>query len=88
MMTMGHKNAKTFLSTCPTNSLWFEHFCKGCFKWMGQEIHQDLVLSIRVILTLIELLETQWRERTEDCETLALVGAFAVITYGDTLRGN
>jgi hypothetical protein len=55
---------------------------------MGQEIHQDLVLSIRVILTLIELLETQWRERTEDCETLALVGAFAVITYGDTLRGN
>jgi hypothetical protein len=87
MMMLGRDTAKTFLSTCPTNSLWFERLCKGCFKRMGQEMHQDLALSMRVLIALTQLLESQWKERVDQRETLALVGAFVVIAYGGSLWG-
>ena len=65
MMTLGRDTAKTFLSSCPSNSLWFERFCRGCFKRMGQETHQDLALSIDVLMALLRLLEDQWVSRPE-----------------------
>jgi hypothetical protein len=30
MLTLGRGSAKTFLSLCPSHSLWFERFAKGC----------------------------------------------------------
>jgi hypothetical protein len=30
MLTLGRDSAKTFLSSCPSHSLWFERFAKGC----------------------------------------------------------
>jgi len=88
MMTLGRDTAKTFLSTCVTHSLWFEHFSKGCFKRMGQITRQDLALSIHVMLALINLLEMQWTSQAVPRETLAYVGAFACIAYGGSFRGN
>ncbi len=59
-LTLGRDTAKTFLTTCPTQSMWFERFSKGCFKCMGQEIHQDLAVSIHLMLALQESLEREW----------------------------
>lgn len=86
MMTLGRDTAKTFLSTCPSSSLWFERFCQGCFKQMGQETHQDLALLIGVLLALIQLLETQWNSRLKQRDTIALVGAFCAIAFGGSFR--
>lgn len=88
MVTLGRDTTKTFLSNCPTNSLWFERFCRGCFKRMGQETHQDLALSVSVLLALLNLMEQQWLERTDLRETLALIGAYTVIAYAGSFRGN
>jgi hypothetical protein len=89
MMTLGKDTAKTFLSTCPTNSLWFERFCKGCFKRMGQESHQDLAMSIKVLLALLEILEAEWLAADGQIrEGLAMVGAFVCIAFGGSFRGD
>jgi hypothetical protein len=45
-VTLGRDTAKSFLTTCPTQSSWFEHFCNSCLKCMGQEVHQDLAISV------------------------------------------
>jgi hypothetical protein len=31
-VTLGRDTAKSFLTTCPTQSSWFERFCSGCLK--------------------------------------------------------
>jgi len=38
--------SKTYLSSCPTHSLWFKCFSKGCLLWMGQVVKQHLAISI------------------------------------------
>lgn len=65
MMTLGRDSAKSFLSTCPTHSLWFERFARGCLKRMGQEVRQDLALSSKVIRELLEILEKEWQTASE-----------------------
>jgi hypothetical protein len=75
---------------CPSHSLWFERFAKGCLRRMGQEIRQDLVISIKVMLALLQLLEREWTADTTSHgkEVKVFLGAFLVIAYGGSLRGN
>lgn len=89
LVTMGRESTRSSLSTCPTNSIWFERFSKGCLRRMGQEVRQDLAISIHVMLALMNLLENDWnRERGVAREALAFLGAFACIAYGGSFRGN
>ena len=55
---------------------------------MGQETHQDLALSIDVLMALLRLLEDQWVSRPDQRDTLSFVGAFSVIAFGGSFRGN
>jgi len=55
--TVGEDTAKHYLSQCPTHSLWFECFSRGCLSHMGQEVRQDTALSVPVILKLLHHLE-------------------------------
>lgn len=77
-------------TTCPTQSMWFERFAKGCLKRMGQEVHQDLAVSIHLMLAFQDLLEEEWREKTqlEDRIKLAMVGAYALVAFGGSFRGH
>jgi hypothetical protein len=90
MATLGRDSAKTFLSTCPSHSLWFERFAKGCLQRMGQEIRQNLAMSIRVLLALLDLLEREWQAdpTLHGKEVKVYLGAFSVIAYGGLFRGN
>ena len=63
--SIGRSTPKSFLSHCPTNSLWFEKFSLGCLKRMGQIIKQDLGISIEVELALLEQIK-------QDIKDLAL----------------
>ncbi len=90
MMTIGRGSAKTFLSSCPSHSLWFERFAKGCLRRMGQEVRQDLAMSVKVLLALLDLVEREWLAdpSPQGKEVKVFIGAFAVIAYGGSFRGN
>jgi hypothetical protein len=89
-MTLGRDTAKSFLTTCPTQSMWFERFTKGCLKRMGQEIKQDLAVSIHVMKALQALLEKEWQHSNNISHRLdlALLGAYALITFAGSFRGH
>jgi len=56
---------------------------------MGQVIKQDLVISIQVMLAYLAELELDWQMAdSHKQQTLAFIGAFACIAYGDSFRGN
>jgi hypothetical protein len=89
MATLGRVTAKTFLSHCSTQSLWFEQFARGCLKRMGQTVHQDMAISIQVILELLKLMEEEWAmSGDEQRDNLALVGAYCCIAFGGSFRGH
>jgi hypothetical protein len=90
MMTLGRDTAKSFLSTCPTHSLWFERFAKGCLRRMGQEVRQDLAISTKVMLAMLDILEREWQDAQCRCqkEALALVGTYSCIAFGGSFRGH
>lgn len=45
---------KTYVTSCPSYSLWFERFIVGMHKMMGNEVHQDKAVTLEVIHKLIE----------------------------------
>jgi hypothetical protein len=55
---------------------------------MGQETHQDLALSIGVLIELLNVLEVEWNAPDASREELAYVGAFACIAYAGSFCGN
>jgi len=90
LLTLGRDSAKTFLSSCPSHSLWFERFAKGCLRRMGQEVRQDLAISVKVLLALLDLLEGEWLVDTSahGRETKVFIGAYSVIAFGGSFRGS
>lgn len=90
ILTLGRDTAKSFLTACPTQSSWFERFCSGCLQRMGQEVKQDLAISIQVMLALQNELEKEWRDSqpTRRRIQLAMIGAYALIAYGRSFRGH
>ena len=89
-LTLGRDMAKSFLTTCPTQSSWFERFCSGCVQRMGQEVKQDLAVSIQVMLAFQEEMEKEWREpqTLKQRIQLAMIGAYPLIAFGGSFRGH
>lgn len=81
--TVGGDTPKYSLSQCPTHSLWFEMFTKGCLSRMGQEIHQEMAISVPVIHALLQDLERDWAASSTPSERrhLASLGAFLCIAF-------
>ncbi len=88
-LTLGRDTAKSYLTTCPTQSMWFERFAKGCLKRMGQEVRQDLAVSIHLMLAFQDLIESQWAAATEPSRIdIAFIGAFVLIAFAGSFRGH
>ncbi len=88
-MTLGHDKTKSYLTTCPTQSMWFERFSKGCLKRMGQEVKQHLAVSIHLMLALQGLLEAEWQVATESEQIhLAFIGSYSLIAFAGSFRGH
>jgi hypothetical protein len=89
LATLGRDTAKTFLTACPTQSLWFKRFARGCLRRMGQEVRQDLALSVPVMLELQRVLDQEWTEgggiRREQA---TLMGAYSAIAFCGSFRGH
>jgi len=89
-ITLGRDTAKSFLTTCPTQSSWFERFCNWCLKRMGQEVKQDLAVSVEVMLAFQDKMERDWQElqSTKHRIQLAMIGAYGLIAFGGSFRGH
>ena len=52
---------KTYVTSCPTYSLWYERFMFGIHKRIGDKVRQDLVISLDMIHKLVEGLEEEYK---------------------------
>lgn len=89
-LTLGRDVSKSFLTTCPTQYGWFERFSSGCLQRMGQEVKQDLAVSIQLMLAFQTGLESKWQDAQTTAKRvqLAMIGAYALIAYGGSFRGH
>jgi hypothetical protein len=89
LRTVGGDKAKHYLNDCPTHSLWFERFARGCLSRMGQIVKQDRAVSLELMHSLIALLEEEWNrvEALPDKSVVAGLGAFALIAFCGSFRG-
>ncbi len=58
--TVSGDQPKLFLDNCPTHSLWFERFAKGCLSWMGQVVKQVMAVSLELMHAFPEKMELEW----------------------------
>ena len=90
MSTLGRDLAKAFLTDCPTQSLWFERFARGCLYRMGEVVKQDLAISIQVMVALMDLFESAWTQATDAVvkSDLASVALYCMIAFCGSFRGH
>ena len=85
-----NKNKPARISSCPTDSEWFCKFALGCKKRMGQDVRPQLGFSIAVMIKLMSNLEQKWVGSSNEATQflIAGIGAYAVLSYCASLRGN
>jgi len=84
----GDKVKMSFTNECPTQSVWFERFSRGCLSRMGQIVRQDRALSLEVLHQLMENLELEWAEADIAHRShVARLGAFCLIAFCGSFRG-
>jgi hypothetical protein len=91
LLSFGGDRAKHFLTDSPTQSLFFERFSLGRVHWMGQEVRQNWAITLPTIHALLDGLEVEWNdpELTQPSrELVGMLGAFTVIAFCGSFRGN
>ena len=80
---------KTYVTSCPSYSLWFERFIVGMHKRMGDEVHQDKAVTLEVVHKLIEGLEVEYARASGDQlkESIGDMGVFILASFLAGLRG-
>jgi hypothetical protein len=89
LRSVGGEKAKFFLNYCPTHSLWFEQFARGCFSPMGQLVRQNRAVSLDVMHEFQNMIEEEWSVATnlKDKRTVASVGAYSLIAFCGSFQG-
>lgn len=90
LRTVGGDKVNHYLTHSPTQSKWFEMFSQGCVRRMGQDVRQDWAIPLPAMHALINALEGEWSTaRSDDVrETVASLGAFALIGFCGSFRGS
>jgi len=87
LRSFGGDRVKHYLTDSPTQSLFFERFSQGCVRRMGQEVRQDWAITLPAMHALLEILKEDWGQGLNR-ELTAMVGAYAVIAFAGSFRGN
>jgi hypothetical protein len=92
LRTVGGDRAKYFLTDSPTQSLFFKRFSRGCLCRMGQVIRQDWAIPLTMMHALLEVLQSDWVAAQtmgrQEKELIAMLGAYAVIAFCGSFRGD
>eukprot|EP00957_Ditylum_brightwellii_P211661 15366441-Ditylum_brightwellii.AAC.1 len=88
-VSLGGLHSKMHLGRCPTHSLWFEKFVIGCKLRLGEIVKQDRAISMKKMLTLLDIAEDMVKGAIiqEERRKWILLGAFAVIVYAGSFQG-
>ena len=89
LRAVGGDKAKHFMNTCPTYSGWFTDFSLGCLRRMGQEVRQDMAISILVMHALLDQFDKEWND-TQDPHArfwISSLAAYSVICFCGSFRG-
>ena len=80
---------KTYVTFCPTYILWYEIFILGIHKRMGDEVRQDIVVSLDVVHKLVEDLEEEYKLAGDVDEMVKLtdLAVFVLAPFLAGLRG-
>ena len=80
---------KTYVTSCPTNTLWFEQLMSGMHKRMGDMVKQDKTITLNVIHRLVEDLEAEYILADMDTERkeIADISVFILAALLGALRG-
>ena len=86
---MAKDTRKTYVTSCPSYSLWFERFIVGMHKRMGDVVHQDKAVTLEVIHKLVEGLEEDYLEGKtyREKEKIADIAVFILGSFLGGLRG-
>lgn len=86
---MARDTMKTYITHCPTYSLWFEKFMKGMHSRMGDDHRPDLAFSREVMHQIMNLLNEDYLEATspERKRFIARMGLLMLSTFLGGLRG-
>jgi len=81
---------KTYLTQCPTNSLWFARWSLGCETRMGFILKQNKVMSIEVLIALIKLTRKKIERSQAEKEKWKCIMLFSyiIISFVGALRGS
>ena len=78
-------------SHCPTDSLLFTRFTKGCLSRMGKEVRSDMALDPDILHCIMSNLNNEWiSEGTSETRKrwISIVGCYLMVCYACSLRGN
>lgn len=87
---MARDTMKTFVTTCPTFTLWFERFVAGMHSRMGDKKRQDLAITKKVMHALMKRVEVDYYDTFEDVRRrryIVRAGFFFLAAYLGSLRG-
>jgi hypothetical protein len=86
---MAKDTIKTFVTKCPTYSLWFERFVKGMHSRMGDDRRPDAAISTEVMHALMKRINIDFieAERDFDEKYYARAGLLFLGAYLGSLRG-
>jgi hypothetical protein len=86
---MAKDSIKTFVTKCPTYSLWFERFVKGMHSRMGDDRRPDAAISTEVMLALMNKVNIDFIESERDFDEryYARAGLLFLGAYLGSLRG-
>ena len=80
---------KTYVTSCPAHSLWFEQFMARMHTHIGDEIRQNEAVTLEVVHNMIEGLEEEFlREKTNIIRgDLCDMAVFVLSSFLSALRG-
>jgi hypothetical protein len=89
MAVMAQGTSKTYVADCPLYSYWFEWFMRGVHKRMGEEVHSEYALLVKVLHKILGSLDIQWREAMAPAQRKEVVDItfFLVLNFCLGLRG-
>jgi hypothetical protein len=79
------------LSSCPTDSVFFRAFLRGCEKRMGGITIQDTALSIPILLNILNRYKLEFENPLSTLarkRDIVMIASYLVMGFCDGLRGN
>ena len=86
---MARDTMKTYVTSCPTYSLWFERFIKGLHSRMGDDRRPDLAICSPLMKEIINIVNVDYMEELNPFKKqfIARAGLFYLSAFFGGLRG-